>query len=464
MKSFQHTTSASCEPTMSTIGTWSMRLHLLHQQLAPHFARPETHQHALRYLQAVISDVPRKNGWQIAEQAQYDRPYGIQRLLARAVWEHDGVRDDLRSFVCQTLKPPAGKQTAPFPVLVLDESGFPKRGRHSAGVAHQYCGCTGHVENCQVGVFASYVTALGHALIDRELYLPEDWCSDLPRRQAAHVPDHVRFATKPELALRMVERAQAAQLLFRWVVADTVYGHCTALRLWLEAHGYSYGLAVPSTETVSVQTRIGLLLSDVATIARQALRARDWHRHSQSLGTKGERLFDWACLPIALAGEVDGRHFLLVRRCLDASAPLAYFFVWAPPATPLSLMVEALGARWHIEEDLHACKALGLDHHEGRSFHGWYRHITLVLLAHAFLLSLALHPYLSTPPPPTEPVDGPALIALTTAEVRHLLAHLCFPPSTSPPLICHWSLFRRTHQFWASFHHRRRRVTASLIS
>ena len=220
----------------------------------------------------------------------------------------------------------------------------------------------------------SYVTARGHALIDRELYLPEDWCADPARRLAAHIPEAVRFATKPELGQRMIERTTSAGLPIRWVVADTVYGHSPELRLFLEKQGYAYALAVPSTEVVCVQTRTGLLLSDVASIAQQALRAREWQRLSQSLGTKGERLFDWARLPVVQAGVADGRHWLVVRRCLDDPNELAYYLVWAPPDTPLPTMVQAVGGRWHIEEDLQAGKALGLDHYEVRSYLGWYRH------------------------------------------------------------------------------------------
>src|SRR6266852_7922564 len=182
MKHHQDTTSAPAEPSLGAIGTWALSLRQVHQQLAPHFARPEVRQHALLYLQAILSDIPRKNGWQIAEHARQARPYGMQRLLSRAVWDEAGVRDELRTLVCQTLSPPGSAvDEPPFPILVLDESGFPKRGRHSAGVGPQYCGATGQVENCQVGVFLSYVTALGHALIDRDLYVPEDWCHDLPR-------------------------------------------------------------------------------------------------------------------------------------------------------------------------------------------------------------------------------------------------------------------------------------------
>ncbi len=447
MKCVQHTTSEPSEPGMSEISGWLQRLHRLHQRLSPRFVRPEVRQQVLLSLKAVLSDIPRKNGWQIAEHARQLRPYGMQRVLSRAVWDEDGVRDDLRALVCQSLHPPPclpAAQESLFPVLVIDESGFPKRGRHSPGVAPQYCGRTGRVENCQVGVFLSYVTALGHALIDRELYLPEEWCADLPRRQAAHIPEQIPFATKPELAKRMVQRAQAAQVPIRWVVADTVYGHATELRRWVEEQGYAYVLAVPCTEAVCVQTRTGLLLSDVASIAHQALRARDWQRLSQSLGTKGERLFDWARLPVVHAGTVDSRHWLLMRRCLDDPNALAYFLLWAPPDTSLSIMVQAIGARWHIEENLEACKALGLAHYEGRSYRGWYRHITLVLLASAFLLAVTVHHHLTAATHLA--ASEAALIPLTTSEARHVLARLFFPLPTSALLISQWSRFRRTHQ------------------
>jgi SRSO17 transposase len=385
----------------------------------------------------------------------------MQRLLSRAVWDHDGVRDDLRALVGQTLNPPpllpaAAEHEPLFPVLVLDESGFPKRGRHSAGVAPQYCGVTGRVENCQVGVFLSSVTELGHALIDRELYVPEDWCADRPRRLAAHIPDTLRFATKPELAQRMVQRAQAAGLSIRWVVADTVYGHSTDLRLWLEKQGYTYALGVPATETVCVQTRSGPLLADVASIAHQALRRQDWHRLSASQGTKGARLFDWARLPLVQGGVVDGRHWLVIRRCLDAPHELAYYLGWALPNTPLPLMVRAIGARWHIEEDLQASKDLGLDQYEVRSYVGWSRHVTLVLLAQAFLVALTIQDR-SPPVPHEEPTPASPLLPLTTSEARHLLARLIWPAPTAAAFICHWSSFRRAHQYWAGYYHRRRR-------
>ncbi len=375
MKSSYDSTLQPVGTSLATIAGWPVRLQQLHARLRPFFARPQPYQLTLLYLQAVLSEIPRKNGWQIAEHARQLRPYGMQRLLSRAVWDHDGVRDELRAVVKEALQPPPvlPEQDSPqalFPVLVLDESGIPKRGKHSAGVGPQYCGLTGRVENCQVGVFLSYVTARGHALIDRELYLPEDWCQGAARRQAAHIPEELTFATKPELALRMVQRAQAAGLPICWVVADTVYGHSTHLRSWLEEQGYSYGLAVPSTEVVCVQTKAGCLLADVASIARQAIGKEDWQRLSQSHGTKGQRLFDWAILPLMHRGTVDARHFLVIRRCLDDPTELAYYLVYAPLLTPLSTIVQAIGARWHLEEDLQVSKDLGMDQYEVRSFIG----------------------------------------------------------------------------------------------
>jgi len=351
------------------------------------------------------------------------------------------------------------ESATPFPVLVIDESGFPKRGEHSAGVARQYCGTTGRIDNCQVGVFLSYVTQLGHGLIDRELYLPEEWCQDPTRRREVHIPETVTFQTKPALAQRMLERAQAAAVLIAWVVADTVYGHCPELRAFLERQGYAYALAVPSIEVIAVQTKAGCLLSTVAHIAAHALGPQDWQRLSQSLGTKGERLFDWAILPWLQAGQVDGRHFLVVRRDLDKPDQLDYYLVFAPEATTLATIVEAIGARWHVEEDLQTNKALGLDHYEVCSYVGWYRHITLVMLAAAFLVAICLEENAPRAAPQDTTVAGaaPTVIALTTREVRHLLARLIWPAPTSATFICAWSWWRRTHQYWAGYYHRRRR-------
>ena len=446
MKPSYHSTSGQEPPSQPPIASWLLALQQLHQRLAPSFARPEVHRHALLYLEAVLSDIPRKNGWQIAEQARQERPDGMQRLLSHAVWDHDAVRDELRRLVSDRWQPPAvepdvADPIALFPVLVLDESGFPKRGHHSAGVAPQYCGRTGRVENCQVGVFLSYVTAGGHALIDRELYVPADWCDDAPRRQAAHLPESVRFATKPELAKRMVQRAQAAGLPIRWVVADTVYGHATDLRLFLEEQGYAYALAVPSIEVVTVQTPSGPLLADVGSIPKEAVAGTDWLRLSTRMGTKGSCSFDWAMLPLLHHGHVDQRHVLVVRRCLDDPHQLSYYRVLAPLETPLPTMVAAIGARWHIEEDLQAAKKLGLDQYEVRSWLGWYRHVTLVLLASAFLLTLCLHE--PSPPPAPQAASSclPTCIALTPPPRCSICSPIC---SLCLPVRCPSSVTGRT--------------------
>jgi SRSO17 transposase len=214
MKPPQHSIPMGARTTLRDIVQWAQALSQLHARIAPHFARPEPRRRALSYLQGLLSSVERKNGWQLAEQAREATPYGMQRLLSSSVWDTDGVRDDVRGYVLEQL----GQESA---ILVIDESGFPKRGTKSAGVGLQYCGTTGQVEHCQVGVFLAYVTARGHTLIDRELYLPFDWIEDPVRRQEADIPQTVRFQTKPELAVQMIERLWKAQIPIAWVVADT---------------------------------------------------------------------------------------------------------------------------------------------------------------------------------------------------------------------------------------------------
>ena len=217
MMQYQQCALAGAKTTPDDVCRWAQQLFPLHARIAPRFARPEPHRRALAYVQGILSAVERKNGWQLAEYAREARPDGMQRLLSSAVWDVNGVCDDVRASVVEQL----GKREA---VLVIDETSFLKRGEQSAGVGWQYCGTTGQVENCQVGVFLSSVTPKGHALIDRELYLPLDWCEDADRRCAAHIPETIRFQTKPELAARMIERVEQAALPIDWVVADTVYG------------------------------------------------------------------------------------------------------------------------------------------------------------------------------------------------------------------------------------------------
>ncbi len=456
MKPDHHTTLTGKTPTPADVCRWVQALFRLHARIAPRFARPEPRRRALAYLQGIVSDTARKNGWQLAEHAGEARPDGMQRLLSSSVWDTEGVRDEVRSYVLEQL----GQESA---ILVIDESGFPKRGTKSAGVGLQYCGTTGQVQNCQVGVFLAYVTGRGHSLIDRELYLPLDWCEDRERCRAAHIPESVRFQTKPELAIQMLKRMEEAGCPIAWVVADTVYGGNLDLRTWLEAHGYAYVLAVACDEPVGIVTPDGQRRRvEVRDVEALVLHEQEWQRLAMSEGTKGPRLFDWACVPILHRWEADGRHWLLIRRSLSDPQEKRYHFVFAPPGTTLQEMVQASGARWHIEEEFENAKDLGLDHYEVRSFLGWYRHVTLVMLAMAYLAGICVEEQallFSASEPAPKPLTL-LVLPLTIPEVRHLLGHLIWPIPRNMPRALAWSSWRRGHQSRASYFHTKRRLKA----
>ena len=451
----QRKTLVEVQTTFADIWRWSQELKCLHACIAPRFTRPEPHQRALKYLQGILSDTVRKNSWQLAEHAGEGHPHGMQRLLSQAVWDTDGVRDDLRSYVLAHL----GTEKA---VLVIDETSFPKRGTHSAGVGWQYCGTTGQVENCQVGVFLSYVTVRGHALIDRELYLPLDWCEDAERRLAAHIPETTRFQTKPELARQMIERTSQAAVAFEWVVADTVYGGNLDLRNWLEAQGVHYVLAVACDEPVAFQSPQGRRREEAALVETFLPDQITWHRLSMSEGTKGPRLFDWALVPMLHHWEDDGCHFLLIRRSLADPLEKRYYFVFAPAGSRLCEIVAVTGCRWQIEEDFENAKDLGLDHYEVRCFIGWYRHQTLVMVAMAYLAAIVAWEKthaLSVLLPDTAPKAFP-LLPLAIPEVHHLLALLIWPQPRNIQRALAWSRWRRSHQSRASYFHSQRRREA----
>jgi SRSO17 transposase len=308
----------------------------------PSFCSPGTRRRALAFLKGIVSAVERKNGWHLAEHAGESRPDGMQRLLNSTVWDADQVRDDLRAYILEQLGDPHA-------VLVIDETSVRKHGNKSAGVATQHCGTTGQLENCQVGVFLAYASPKGHTLLDRELYLPMRWTQDRERCQEAGIPDGVRFATKCELAQNMMERIWYAQIPVAWVVADSVYGGNLDLRTWLEAHQYSYVLAVACTEAVGIRTPDGLKRMTVAEAEAHGLHTNDWQRLSMSDGIKGPRLFDWAMMPMQHRWEDDGRHFLLIRRCLDDPSEKTYYVVFAPLGTTLAEMVKAIGQRWKLK-------------------------------------------------------------------------------------------------------------------
>jgi len=353
---------------------WQPALQDVARRLGTHFARPETRALALAYLTGLLSPVERKNGWQLAEFLGQVNPYRLQHLLDRAVWNADAVRDDLRHYVIEHLGNAQG-------VLVVDESACLKKGVHSVGVKRQYSGTAGRVENCQMGVYLTYAAPKGHTFLDRELYLPQEWADDPQRREQAFVPEKTEFATKPQLAKTMLTRALEAGVPATWVTADSVYGDDAALRTFLEERPQAYVMAVSSDERLPLwQGRIRAL-----TLAKR-LPASDWQTISAGEGAKGPRLYDWAYQPLDAPGRAGWSRGLLVRRRLADPTELAYYHVFAPDNTALSTLVEVAGCRWTIEVCFESAKGeVGLDHYEVRSWHGWYRHMTLSLLAHAFL-------------------------------------------------------------------------------
>jgi SRSO17 transposase len=344
------------------------------RRLAPYFARSQSRHRVQAYLQGLLSEAERKNSWQVAEVCGESTPYGFQYLLSRADWDADAVREELRRYVVQHLGDPNG-------VLVLDETGFPKKGRHSAGVARQYSGTLGKVDNCQIGVFLSYASPLGYALLDRELYLPQAWTDDRERCQQAGIPEDRCFATKPQLARQMLARTFAAGVPATWLTGDSVYGDDRRLRMWLESQLQASVLAVSGKEYVW----LGSQQRQVKTILA-SLPAEGWTRLSAGDGAKGPRWYDWCWLPLADPLEPGWRRWLLVRRSLGAPTELTAYVVFAPQATTLEAVVRVAGSRWTVESAFEAAKGeVGLDQYEVRSWTAWYRHITLVMWALALL-------------------------------------------------------------------------------
>ncbi len=358
---------------------WAVGLSALHQRIAKHFVRAEPRQQAYDYVRALLSPLERKNGWQIAEHVGAATPDGVQRLLASAHWDADHVRDDLRAYVVEHLGHPDA-------VLVIDETGFLKKGTKSVGVKRQYCGTAGKRENCQVGVFLAYASPTGRPFLDRELYLPEEWATDAERRKEAGVPEAVTFATKPDIARQMLKRAVDAQVPAGWVTGDSVYGSASQLRRDLTVRRVPYVLGVTSQQGVLVwhnavpyPIQVGEL---VATVGPEV-----WQRLSAGDGAKGPRVYDWAWGVIREAAVQEGwMEWWLARRSLSDPTELAYYLVCAPAETTLQQLVAVAGTRWAVEESLETAKGeVGLDQYEVRKWTGWYRHVTLALLAHAFL-------------------------------------------------------------------------------
>src|SRR5262245_40997799 len=364
----------SGRPTAAAVQDWARELDAVGERLGPYFARAEPRRRAVEYLRGLLSDVERKNGWQLAERLGDPTPYGVQHLLGRADWDADAVRDDLTRYAHEHLADSDG-------VLVVDETGFLKKGTKSAGVARQYSGTAGRIENCQVGVFLAFAGRHGHALVDRELYLPQEWVTDADRREEAGIPSGVTFATKPQLAQRMLRRAWAAGVEAAWVTADTVYGNDGKFRRFLEANEQPYVLAVQSNQ----QLWDGQARSRVDAIAA-SWPAGAWHRASAGAGAKGPRWYDWAVRAFGPVDERGWQLWLLVRRHRERRRERAYYLCRGPAATTRRQLIRAAGARWTVEECFERGKGdCGLDEYEVRSWVGWYRHVTLAMFALAML-------------------------------------------------------------------------------
>jgi SRSO17 transposase len=359
-------------PSVEELRTWADSLEEIQQRLAHFFVRAEPRQRAMAYIRGLVGQTERKNGWQLAELAGEATPDGMQRLLNTAHWDADQVRDDLQQYVLKYLADPEA-------VLVIDETGFLKKGTKSVGVAAQYTGTAGKIANCQIGVLLAYANRSGPVLIDRELYLHREWGENPERCREAGVPEGITTMTKPRLAKQMLERAFAHGVRASWVTGDTVYGGDYKLRSWLEERLQPYVLAVPKNQ------RIGLTHRADEVVA--SWEASSWQRLSAGEGSQGPRLYDWAWQSLDFRWtEAGWKQWLLARRSLSDPTDLAYYFVFAPESVTLEQVVRAAGSRWQVEEGIELAKQqVGLDEYEVRHWQGWYRHITLAMFALAFL-------------------------------------------------------------------------------
>jgi SRSO17 transposase len=377
---------------------WCAELRQVKAHLKSLFAHPSVGASAATFLDGVLGPERRKTGWMRAEAAGDPGPWRQQAVLGRSHWDADALRDMVRDYGVETL-------AAPGAVLVIDETGFLKQGLHSCGVARQYTGSAGKITNCQIGVFAAYVSDKGCALIDRQLYLPKDWANTPERRTAAQVPEAISCATKPEIAGQMIARAIAAGVPFAWVAADTIYGVGKVERQLRQA-GKGYVLGAQATDRFNSWDRSPPVAGTAQRIAR-ALPARAWKRLSAGDGTKGPRLSDWAYVELAdLEADEDNADLtglwtrgLLIRRTIS-DQDLAFFSTWCPAGTPMDTLVAVEGRRWAIEDAFETAKTeLGLTHNETRSWHGWHRHVSLVMLAFAMMAVVRQRANTLTSPP-----------------------------------------------------------------
>jgi SRSO17 transposase len=363
----------------------------VHGRIAGRFARAEPRARVREYVSGLVAGLERKNGWTLAERAGEACPDGMQRLLRWADWDVDGVRDDVRDYVTGHLGEPDG-------VLIADETGFLKKGTRSAGVQRQYSGTAGRTENCQIGVFLAYASSRGHALIDRELYLPQSWAEDRQRCRAAGIPDEVEFTTKPRQAQAMIARAIEAGVPFGWFTADEIYGQARYLRTWLEERDVFHVVATRCNDTLITtgggEEQAGALIA--------GLPAGSWRRLSVGAGAHGPREYHWARIPIRISWQPGRGHWLMARRSLNDPGELSCYICYGPRRSTLVDLAWIAGSRWHIEECFQQAKGeAGLDHYQVRTWRAWYAHITLSMLALAWLAASRAQAVEGEPAPAT---------------------------------------------------------------
>jgi SRSO17 transposase len=359
------------------VESWEDELGELFARIAGRFARVEPRKRAFAYVRGLLSALERRNGWTLAEQAGDGSPDGMQALLCSPGWDADAVRDDVRGYVVEHIGDPAG-------VLIADETGFVKKGLRSAGVQRQYSGTAGRTENCQIGTFLCYTSDKGRALIDRELYLPRSWTDDRDRCRAAAVPDEVGFATKPQQARAMLERAIAASVPFAWFTADEAYGQNPGLRGWLEEQDIAYVMATRCDDEVAS----GLFTTTAVHTLVATLPQGAWKRLSCGDGAHGPRDYDWARLPIRRPFPHGRRGWVLARRSISDPTDIAYYVCFGRRGTRLRELVRVAGTRWAVEESFQTAKnEVGLDQYQVRRYDAWYAHITLAMAAAAFLVA-----------------------------------------------------------------------------
>lgn len=410
--------------------------------MAGRFGRVEPRRRFAAFLDGMLAELPRKNCWTIAEHVGEPGPGGMQHFLNRARWDTDGVAADLREFVVDHLGEPDA-------VLVIDETGDVKKGDRTVGVQRQYTGTAGRIENAQVAVYLTYTARAGHAMIDRELYLPRSWADDPGRCAAAGIPTGIEFATKPALAAAMITRAVEAGMQARWVTGDEVYGADPTLRAQIEALGLGYVLAIGCDRRVS--THGGPMRPDQIA---DALPKHCWQRYSAGAGAKGSRIYEWAWITLtatqAPRDHRPGHRWLLIRRH-PVSGELAYYRCYTPTPVGLPELVRIAGARWTVEETFQGGKGLtGLDEHQVRRWTPWRRWTVIAMLAYALLAVLAATEHALRPAPA-------GLIALTCNEIHRLFNRLILEPARRLANPLTWSDWRRRHQYSARASHYQRR-------